>query len=98
MRCTRSTSTRLTPMPTISTRARTSLHRDALGQVPGLVDVAASELGDVVREELEGDGHHNRGEQLMRARDEQHLIRQVADPVVSLGGDRDDLRSPSLDL
>lgn len=31
------------------------LHRDALGEISWLVDVAASSYGDVVGEELEGD-------------------------------------------
>ncbi len=32
------------------------LDRDALGEVPGLVDVAAPQLGDVVREQLQRHG------------------------------------------
>ena len=41
IRSTRATSTRSTPMPITSTAAGPSLHGDALGQVPGLVDVAS---------------------------------------------------------
>lgn len=36
------------------------LHGDALGQVPGLVDVAAPLQGDVVRQQLQG-GHPQLG-------------------------------------
>ena len=37
-------------------------HRDALGQIPGLVDLAVPQPGDMVGEKLEGDHGGNGGD------------------------------------
>ena len=43
--------------------------RDALRQVPRLIDVAPATDGDVVRQQLEGHDHQYRGDQRVRVRD-----------------------------
>src|SRR5437763_3569747 len=67
------------------------LDGDALGEVARLVDVAAAEPGDVVREELQRHGHHHRGQQLGSLRNVQHVVGQREDLLVALRGHRDHL-------
>lgn len=55
-------------------RAR-SLDRDGLGEVAGLVDVAASPDGDVIREQLQRDDRKNRRQQIARRREFDHVVR-----------------------
>jgi hypothetical protein len=70
------------------------LDRDVLGEVPRLVDVAPAEL-DVVCEELER-RHEDRGEHLRHTRDEQHVIGERGDLLVTLARDRDHVRAARL--
>src|SRR5438045_1179617 len=52
---------------------RRLLDRDALRQVPRLVDVGPAIHGDVIREQLERDREEQRRQELARARDRDHL-------------------------
>ena len=47
---------------------RPLFYRDALGEIARLIDVASATHGDVVRQELQRDGHHDRREEPRRAR------------------------------
>jgi hypothetical protein len=53
----------LNPALLVTARAHVLLDRDALGEVPGLVDLAAATMGYVVGEQLERDGGRDRGDQ-----------------------------------
>ena len=68
-----------------------SLHRDALREVPGFVDVCALGQGDVVGEQLDRRDVQDRGDEGIHAR---HLDRGPGDPPRALDalavGDQDD--------
>src|SRR5581483_11505702 len=73
------------------------LHRDALGEVAGLVDVAAAGDGDVIGEELQGNTRENRDQRLRRRRQVNHVVRHILDLRVAFGRDRDDRTLPRPD-
>ena len=66
------------------------LHRDAFGQVSGLVYVAAAVYGDVVGEQLQGDGGEDGGEGLGAVGDVDDFVAVLGDGGVALGSDGKD--------
>src|SRR5262245_35339879 len=72
--------------------------RDALGEVPGLVHVAAPAQGDVVGEELERDGRQDGGEQVGGFWNGDDVAGDLAQITVPLLGDSDDASLPGFHL
>ena len=66
------------------------LHRYALGQIPRLVDVAASADGYVVGEELEGDYFEDGEEEFGGGGDVDDVFDELGDVGVAFDGDGDD--------
>src|ERR1700730_7481921 len=80
-------------------RARVPLfHRDALGEVARLVDIATPCHGYVIREKLEGDDRHQ-GRQELRCRGhDERVVRSADHLLIPSMADDDDTASPRLDL
>src|ERR1017187_6324860 len=66
------------------------LHGDGLGEVAGLVYVAAAADGDVVGEELEGDDFEDGEEQLGGGGDVDDVFDELGNGLVAFDGDGDD--------
>jgi len=49
------------------------LDRHRLGEITGLIDVGALEYGDVIGQQLQGHGKHNRGHTVIGRRDRQGI-------------------------
>ena len=75
-----------------------SLHRNRLGQVAGLVDVAAFDGGDVVGQELEGDDGQQGDEAFFGVGDFYGVVGQVADDGVAAGNYSDYPTLPGFDF
>ncbi len=63
---------------------------DGLGEVAGLVYVAAAADGDVIREELQGDNLDERREQFEDGRNEDDVFDEAGKRGVAFSGDGDD--------
>mmetsp|Transcript_4924 Transcript_4924/g.22029 ORF Transcript_4924/g.22029 Transcript_4924/m.22029 type:complete len:263 (-) Transcript_4924:1513-2301(-) len=77
------------------------LHRDGLGQVPGLVHVVPAQHGEVVRQELKGHDVHHRLQAVLHLGhpdDRRVLPGDLRDLVVALGGDEDEPPAPGAKL
>src|SRR6185312_2964464 len=72
-------------------RAGRLLDRDGLRQVPRLVDVEAAARGDGVGELLQWQHRQNGLELRLGARQVEHMLGQLADALVALRRDRDDV-------
>ncbi len=82
----------------MSGRSLWSFDGDALGEVAGLVDVAATLACDVVGQQLQGDDGQERLDDLGGVGDRQEDVGQLGDRLVSLGADGDDPPLAGADL
>src|SRR5579883_2269134 len=73
-------------------------HRDRLGEVPGLVDVAATAHRDVIGQQLQGHDLENGGQFLRGRGNVDDVISGIPDFGVAFGSERDDLAGARLDL
>src|SRR2546423_1672865 len=74
------------------------LHCHRLGQVPGLIYVAAPCYGGVVGEQLQGDGCQQGAEGLQCLRDVEVVVGVLANVLVAFGGDDYDVGVAGTDL
>src|SRR5262245_40001476 len=78
--------------------ARPLFHRDALGEVAGLIDIAPAQDGDMVGKELKRDARHERGQQLGRRGHRENVIGAANHLMISSVANCNNLTSSRLDL
>lgn len=71
------------------------LHGHAFCQVPGLVDFAAAQAGDVVGEKLKRDDGGDGGDERVAARDGDEVVHALGGLVVAFGDDTEDAGTAS---
>ena len=69
------------------------LYRDALGEVSGLVDVAAAQDGDLAGEQLQRDARRDGAEHVADCWHADNAVGDLVDLLVALGGNDDMAKS-----